>query len=150
MDELDKNRLSITANSPFQNVLFTDLNGNKHSIKNFRGKPLIIMIWATWCVPCIAEIPTLNQLHLKFQDRLELVSFSMDDNEKKHKSFVTKNSMDWINVFGRYDFCKVYGGDKSLPQVYLIDKNGAIVYSRSILKDYDLNKLSAIVERILL
>ena len=91
----------------------------------------------------------LKQLYLKFEDRLELISFSLDNNEKNHKSFVTKNSMDWINVYGRYDFCKVYGADKGVPQVYLIDKNGAIVYSRSIFKDYGLDKLSTIVERIL-
>ena len=51
LGELDKNRLAIKANTPYQNVSFTDLSGNKHKIKDFRGKPLIIMIWATWCVP---------------------------------------------------------------------------------------------------
>lgn len=149
LSELDTNRLAITANTPYQNVSFTDLSGNKHKIKDFRGKPLIIMIWATWCVPCIADIPKLKELYLKFENRLELISFSLDNNEKNYKRFVTKNSMDWINVYGRYDFCKVYGADKGIPQVYLIDKNGTIVYSRSIFKDYDLNKLSTIVEQIL-
>ena len=149
LNELDKNRLAIRADAPFQNVSFTDLSGNKHKINDFKGKPLIIMIWATWCVPCIAEIPKLKELYLKFENRLELISFSEDNNEKNHTKFVTKNSMDWINVYGRYDFCKVYGADTGIPQVYLIDKNGTIVYSRSIFKDYELKKLSTIVEQIL-
>lgn len=147
--ELNKNRLALNTITPYQDVSFTDLSGHKHKLKDFRGKPLIIILWATWCVPCIAEIPKLKELYLKFPDRLQLISFSSDTNEKKHKSFVSKNSMDWINVYGRYDFCKVYGADKGIPQVYLINQNGVIIYSRSIFKDDDLNKLPAIVEQIL-
>lgn len=149
LENLNKNRLAIMTTAPFQDVSFTDVKGNKHRIKDFRGRPLIIMIWATWCVPCIEELPALKGLYLKFENRLGLISFSLDNNEKHHKSFIIKNDMDWINVYGRYDFCKVYGADKGVPQVYLIDKNGSIVYSRSILKDNELKKLPAIVEQIL-
>lgn len=92
----------------------------------------------------------LKELYLKFKNRFELIAFSLDSNEQKHKSFTTKNNMDWINVYGRYDFCRVYGADKGIPQVYLIDQNGTIVYSRSINEDYGLNKLFTIVEQITL
>jgi thiol-disulfide isomerase/thioredoxin len=149
LNELDRNKLAITANAPYQNISFTDLSGNKHTIKDFRGKPLIIMVWATWCVPCIAEMPMLTELYLKFKNRLQLIAFSLDKDEKNHKTFVSKNNMHWINVYGRYDFCKVYGADKGVPQVYVIDKNGTIVYSRSIFKDYELKKLPVVVEQIL-
>ena len=149
LSQLDRNRLAIRTDAPYQNVSFIDLNGNRHKIKDFSGKPLIIIIWATWCLPCIAEIPKLKELYSKFYNRLELISFSLDNNEKNHKRFVTKNSMDWINVYGRNDFCRVYGADKGVPQIYLIDKDGTIIYSRSIFKDYELEKLTTIVEQIL-
>lgn len=148
LDKLSKNRLALNSTIPNDEVAFTDLHGNEHRIKDFRGKPVLIMIWATTCIPCLQEMPVIKQLYLKNKNKLDLISFSTDEDEQKHKDFVTNNNMNWINVFGRYDFCKIYGSDRGIPQVYLIDKNGVIIYSRFIFKDYSLDKLSAIVENI--
>jgi hypothetical protein len=57
--------------------------------------------------------------------------------------------MDWINVYDRRDLANIYGSDKGIPQVYLLDKNGIIIYSRDKMEDYDLTRLEGFIEKVL-
>jgi len=145
LTKLDANRLGMQTRMPGQELDFKDLAGNMYSLKSFLGKPFIIMIWATWCVPCVAEIPRLKEISGKYKGTLEVVAFSTDTNEGTVRHFVTTNKIDWINVHGRRDLCRIYGSDLGIPQVYLIDKDGFIIYSRLKMEDYDLNKLEKFV-----
>jgi thiol-disulfide isomerase/thioredoxin len=148
LNKLNENRLGINTMAPFQKLAFEDLSGNTHSIKSFNGKPLLISVWATWCVPCVAEMPKLKELYTKYKDNLEILSFSTDTDEIKLRNFVSVKKMDWINVYNRRDLCHIYGSDMGVPQVYLLDKNGVIIYSRSRMEDYDLIRLEKLIEKI--
>lgn len=145
LTKLDSNRLGIQTKIPNQALPFTDLDGTVRGLNSFLGKPFIIMIWATWCVPCVAEIPKLKEIFSKYKGKLEVIAFSTDTKEATVRDFVTTHNMDWINVHGRRDLCRIYGSDLGIPQLYLIDKNGVIVYSRLQLEDYELNKLEDFV-----
>lgn len=148
LNKLNENRLAINTMAPFQKLDFQDLSGNTHSIKSFNGKPLLISVWATWCVPCVAEMPKLKELYSKYKDNLEILSFSTDTDEIKLRNFVSEKKMDWINVYNRRDLCHIYGSDMGVPQVYLLDKNGVIIYSRTQMQDYDLKGLEKLIEKI--
>ncbi|WNO53714.1 TlpA family protein disulfide reductase [Stakelama saccharophila] len=57
---------------------FTDLSGAKHTLDDFRGSPVLVNLWATWCAPCIKEMPTLDALASDMGDRLKVVPISQD------------------------------------------------------------------------
>ncbi len=142
----DENRLAINTEAPGRDISFEDLSGKNYTLNAFGDKPVLITIWATWCVPCVAEIPKLKALYTKYQDKLAMVSFSADYDESKLRNYVAANKLPWINVYDRSDFCHIYGLDLAIPQVYLIDKNGLIAYSRLKMEDIELDKLESFIE----
>ena len=146
--KLDTKRLEINTEAPFQSISFKDLQGSKHTIQSFGGKPVLINIWATWCIPCVAEMPKLKSLYAHYKDDLTMISFSADVNEIKLRDYISINNIDWINVFNRFDFCNMYGADKGIPQLYLLDKNGLIIYSRAQTNDIDLNELTKLLKQL--
>ena len=125
---------SIAANeiksiSQVQNATFVDLDGNNQDIVQFKGKVLLLNFWASWCAPCIIEVPSLNRMHEKYSPRgLELLSLSLDtqfgltrikDIAKQHRMryAVGKAETAMINEL------KIY----AIPMSYLVGKDGKII-----------------------
>ncbi|HYD38112.1 MAG TPA: TlpA disulfide reductase family protein [Allosphingosinicella sp.] len=70
---------------------FEDPDGEPASLADFRGKPLLVNLWATWCAPCIAEMPTLDSLAAREKDRLQVVTISQDlDGRAKVEAFFAR------------------------------------------------------------
>jgi thiol-disulfide isomerase/thioredoxin len=70
---------------------FEDPDGAPASLADFRGKPVLVNLWATWCAPCIAEMPTLDRLAAREKDRLHVVTISQDlDGREKVETFFEK------------------------------------------------------------
>lgn len=148
LNKLSDSRLAVNTEAPYRDLKFKDLEGNTYTINSFKGKYLLINIWATWCVPCVAEMPTLKKLHSKYGTSLEFLSFSTDGDEGKLRRFISKENIGWKNVYNRSDICRIYGSDNGIPQVYLIDRNGVIIYSRLESKDYELIALEKLIENL--
>ena len=144
--KLNENNLSIGSNAPFNNKTFKDLKGKYHTLNSLQSRYTLVVFWATWCVPCVAEIPTLKKLYSDYKEKINIVSFSTDKDSAIMKRFVVNNKIDWINIYGRFDFCDVYGARNAIPQLYLINKNGNIVYSRTIFKDQKLELLEKYIQ----
>ncbi|MDR2863125.1 MAG: TlpA family protein disulfide reductase [Puniceicoccales bacterium] len=78
---------------------FTDFDGKKHHLSEFRGKPVLLDVWATWCGPCIQEIPTLRALHEELDKNFIILSISIDDKPGTAQAYVAKNNMPWTQGF---------------------------------------------------
>ena len=117
---------------PFE---FTDLNGDRVSLASLKGKVVLIDFWATWCRPCIAEMPNVIKLHKEYNDRgFEIVGISLDRDKAALERYIQQNNMDWPQQFDG----KGWGNEiaakykvRSIPATYLIDREGKIRY-RSI------------------
>ena len=72
--EADRSR----AGTPAPDVAFEDPEGQPVRLSDFRGKPLLVNLWATWCAPCVAEMPTLDALAGREEGRLQLLTISED------------------------------------------------------------------------
>lgn len=59
-------------------IPFEGPDGGPATLASFRGKPLIVNLWATWCAPCVKEMPTLDELAVREKDRIQLIVVSMD------------------------------------------------------------------------
>ncbi len=131
LEWLDPNRLALNTIAPLQNKKFKDLQGATHSISAPGGKLVLVNIWATWCGPCVGEIPRLKELHSKYKDSLEVFSFSTDANEQKLRNFIKTNEINWVNVFNQPEICQAFGSDMGIPQLFLLNEKGVIIYSKS-------------------
>jgi thiol-disulfide isomerase/thioredoxin len=79
------------AGDPAPATGFEDPDGAPASLAGFRGKPVLVNLWATWCAPCIAEMPTLDRLAAREGDRLHVLTISQDeDGREKVEAFFAR------------------------------------------------------------
>jgi thiol-disulfide isomerase/thioredoxin len=118
---------------------YTDFKGGKKSLDSFKGKYVYIDIWATWCGPCIQQIPFLNTLEKEYHKKnIAFVSISTDESrrsggsweaaENKWKNFVKAKQLTGTQLWAGqdYDFQQAYQIN-SIPRFILIDPQGNIV-----------------------
>lgn len=118
---------------------YIDYSGGTKSLESFKGKYVYIDVWATWCGPCIQQIPFLHQLEEDYQDKnIAFVSISTDEArrnggsweaaEKKWRNFIQKREMTGIQLWSGKDisFQKAYKIN-GIPRFILIDPKGVIV-----------------------
>ena len=110
------------------------LAGKRISLKDYRGSPLLINFWATWCVPCRKEFPIIKEIQNKFgKDGLVVLAVNVDDTRtiSAVKSFVSVHSLDFIIPLdpNRRLFKNFRGS--SLPLTLLIDASGNVVRTYS-------------------
>lgn len=107
-----------------------DLEGKKQSLKDLRGKVVVVDIWATWCPPCRAMIPHENELVERLKDKpFALVSISADEQKETLTKFLEKTKMPWThwhngNKGGVLDAWNI----RYFPTIYVIDGKGVIRY----------------------
>jgi thiol-disulfide isomerase/thioredoxin len=115
---------------------FTDLADKPHRLSEFRGKTILLDFWATWCGPCIEEIPTLRDIHASTKSaqstegrNFVILSISMDATLGAVKKYVSKNNMPWQHGHApgvaKSEASKKYNV-RSVPSVWLIGPDGKI------------------------
>jgi beta-lactamase regulating signal transducer with metallopeptidase domain/thiol-disulfide isomerase/thioredoxin len=112
----------------------TDMAGKRFKLSDYRGKYVLLDFWATWCGPCIGEIPYLKQAHEKFKDRADfaMISLSLDKTVKEPREFLKKNDLPWVQGYlGDWSETKVAGqyGVEGIPALFLVSPDGRIIES---------------------
>ncbi len=118
---------SAKEGGPAPDFIIKADSGAQISPASFKGKVLVLNFWATWCSPCIQEIPSLNQFQRKFADSgVKVLAVSIDKNEGKYKNFLDhfRVSFDTARDPGM-DISTKYGTFQ-IPETYII-KNGRIM-----------------------
>ena len=121
-------------------------NSAKDSIiklSSLKGDVVLLNFWATWCGPCIAEIPEFNNLYNEYKDQgFEILGVSVSDDYKQLKKFTDKIDVQYKLLFSSSDEMSIiiqnYGGFYSVPVSYLINRQGLVVrgYPGAILGEY--------------
>lgn len=107
----------------------TDYLGNEISTEKLKGKYYLLSFWATWCSPCLKEIPQLKDIRNHYgSNELEMISISRDMDSSKFSKGINDLKMNWTHVFNRPIMENLFG-EKPIPSLYLIDKNGKIIFS---------------------
>ncbi len=118
-----------SAPEPAPAVAMNLLNGGVLKLDSLRGKVVLVDFWATWCVPCLSEIPMFNQLKKEYQPRgVEVIAISLDEKgAAKVKPFLKAHPMSYTQVIGDQTTAAAFKVDDStLPVTLLIDKQGRI------------------------
>ncbi len=108
------------------------IRGERLSPSAYRGKVLLIDFWATWCGPCVAEMPNVKNVYSKYHTQgFEIVGISLDQSRDKLDKYITSQEIAWPQYFdGKWwnNDVAVRYGIKSIPSTFLVDKKGKIRY----------------------
>ena len=109
----------------------TDLDGQRWTAADLRGRVLLVDFWATWCAPCLAELPRLKALRARHsRDEFEILGISLDPASRQSLvSWLNRNRIDWPQVHERAGYsgqvARLLDVDR-LPRTILIDRHGEI------------------------
>jgi thiol-disulfide isomerase/thioredoxin len=117
-------------------LTFNDaISGTRVSMQNLRGKIVVVDFWATWCGPCVAEMPRMKALYAKYHEKgVEFIGVSLDYPREEGgfdrlKAFVAKNEIPWPQYYEGRGFESEFSegwGINSVPAVFLVDREGKL------------------------
>lgn len=111
------------------------LDGESVDFENLQGKVVLLNFWATWCPPCIAEMPSLDQLHEDFGDKVVFVLVAHDKTEKV-KKFINEKGYSFPVYFEKSAAPDVLA-TKTIPTTFIINKKGKIVIKKTGAADWN-------------
>ncbi len=108
-----------------------DLDGKPVSLADYRGKLVLLDFWATWCGPCIAEMPNVKEVYEKYHDRgFEIIGISLDTDAAALHKFIKENQLPWRQIFDgkrwKTPLAQQYGV-RGIPAQFLIDRAGRVI-----------------------
>ncbi len=113
-----------------------DLEGIEVSLKQFRGKVVLLNFWATWCPPCKAEIPSMSDLTRKLRDKgLVILAVSSDRSKKQVRRFLKKTPVNFTILHDPKNRISNMYKVFALPTSLVIDRDGIII--KKVLGAYD-------------
>jgi thiol-disulfide isomerase/thioredoxin len=105
-----------------------DLDGNRVSTAALAGKVVLLNFWATWCLPCRAEIPEMIDLQSRYKSRLEVIGISLDGHSVEAvKQFARQQGVNYPIVMGNHKLLAAYGGVATLPTTFVVSPEGRVV-----------------------
>ena len=158
LGELAKDEMRAINNTrignPAPDVSGTDLDGKKVKLASFKGKVVLLDIWATWCPPCRAMIPHEREMVARLKGKpFVLVSVSADEQKATLTKFIDKNEMPWVHWWDGDEnpLLKTFRV-QAFPTLYLIDHKGVIRKKwvgapKNDVLDAEVNKLVAAAEK---
>ena len=106
----------------------TTESGAKVSLDHFGGKVLLLNFWATWCPPCIQEVPSLNELQKRLGDSgLVVLGISIDHNESAYRNFLKRFKIAFPTAREPEQNISFSYGTYKIPETYVIDRNGKVL-----------------------
>jgi thiol:disulfide interchange protein DsbD len=132
-NSLSENRVVTDAApvtfDPLPEASLTLLDGRKLDLASLRGKVVVIDFWATWCLPCISEIPIFNDLNKQYKaSGLELIAISLDDEGARIvKPFLKEHPTNYTQTIKDQTTAEIFKVDESaLPVALIVDKQGRV------------------------
>ncbi|MDF9826697.1 thiol-disulfide isomerase/thioredoxin [Ereboglobus sp. PH5-10] len=129
--EIQATRAALQPGKVFPDFSVTDIAGKPLTVSQFKGKVVLIDFWATWCPPCVAEIPNVLAAYQKYHDKgFEIIGISLDRDKAALLKYIEQQKMPWPQYFEgdnpQNTLSEKYGVE-TIPTTYLLDAEGKIV-----------------------
>ncbi len=140
--------LTLEAYRAAPNFSRLDLHHKKIELTSSRGKVILLNFWATWCGPCLVEMPTFTEWQNKYgSEKFQVIGISMDDAAPDVIATVNKLKLNYPVLMGDEHLGAAYGGVLGLPVTFLIDRHGKIRARYQGVSD--LTRIKGDIERLL-
>ncbi|MCK0147896.1 TlpA family protein disulfide reductase [Arenibacter sp. F26102] len=125
----------------------TDLENGTFNFDDQKGKIILVNFWATWCPPCVAEMPSLQELYNDYDDKVVFMFVTSDDRQKVI-SFLERKDFNLPIYFPSFEPPKMLRS-KLLPTTYIIDRDGKIIVAETGAADWNSDKTRALIDDLL-
>ena len=105
----------------------TDLKGKSLSLEAYRGQVVLLDFWATWCGPCIAEMPNVRRTYEKYKhQKFQIIGISLDRSMEPLKTYIEKEQLGWVHYWDNANKVSSIYRVRAIPSTFLIDGEGII------------------------
>ncbi len=125
------------------------LNEKLFNLKTAEGKVIIINFWATWCPPCIAEMPDFENLYQKYKSNEDVVFLFVSNEDTKIIADFMQEKQFSLPAYQQQAVAPAEFDVSSIPRTFIIDKVGQIVLDKSGVADWDSEKMHEIINALL-
>ena len=126
---------------------FYDLNGNTISLAALQDKPIFLNFWATWCPPCIGELPGIADLYADYKDKIHFVLVSNEPPDKVN-DFAKKHGYEYLPFYIHTNTPSDFA-TQSIPATFLISKKGKVVINKKGAARWNSGKMKKIIDGLL-
>ncbi len=117
--------------------MMKDVNGKTVNLSSFKGKKVFVNLWATWCPPCRAEIPSIEKLYSRVnREKSVFIMLSLDDNFETAKQFAVKNNMK-IPLYYSAEGLPAMFNTEGIPVTFIFNEKGKLVKQHLGMADYN-------------
>jgi thiol-disulfide isomerase/thioredoxin len=136
---------------PAPGFSLVDLNGKRVSLGDFKGKPVLITFWATWCGPCKLEMPWLQEFSQKYAGQgLVLLGIATDEVPKSVvEGVVKKAGVTYTTLLADDKVADAYGGVDYVPESFYVDRKGTVVLETAGLNEDGKDELEANIKKLI-
>jgi thiol-disulfide isomerase/thioredoxin len=126
---------------------FVDRNGRKHRLSEYKGKTIFLNFWATWCPPCIAEMPDINNLYNEIGEDVVFLLISVDQEHDKVLAFEERKGFDYPLFHLSGSLPSAYHSG-AVPTTFVINPTGKITMRREGMAKYNTQKFKAFLHAL--
>lgn len=129
------------------NWSLSQLNAEELNFSQSKGEITVVNFWATWCPPCVAEMPSFQKLYYDYGDKVDFYFVTSEKPDKVNK-FMKKNEYTLPIFLQSYEAPKLLQS-QALPTTYLISKSGEIVIDETGAADWNSKKMRALLDKLI-
>lgn len=130
----------------------SDMDGEQHSLSDYRGRTVMLNFWGTWCPPCVREMPSMERLYRKYKDRgFTVIAVNQFETEDMVFEFTGRLSIEptFPILFDKESRVSELYRVKGLPTTYLIDRTGRIRFRAMGGREFDHPEVEKVIESLL-
>ena len=144
---LEKSQSIGTLTESEYNVELKGINVPDANLSDFKGKPIFLNFWGSWCPPCRAEFPTIQSLYESKKGKIEFVLIAMQDEEQKVRDFIKKNGYTTPVYLLKEPLSEKFSIDV-FPTTFILGKDGQILKKDEGAADWNSQAVHSFIEKL--
>lgn len=120
-----------TVNNPAPDFTVIDIDGNEHKLSDFKGKPVVLNFWASWCGPCKSEMPDFDEAFGEYKDKIHFLMVNLTDGSQETvetaSTYIKEQGYSFPVYYDTMSEAMITYSVYSVPATYFIDAEGNII-----------------------